>query len=190
MQTGEALFQRNKLTIEQIRSGFDAANQGASSGYAAAKGIERNSEFYVQMVFSKLNAYQKERVKSVSTENMEKASETVVLMPRLQKKEDKLFVSFKVGTGKMFVVKKLDEFCQQVRDGAMAKYGSNTQISHRMQDFTKDSRKWIRFIDQIVREEERFVDKIQNSGMYFSKKFNVGSSLELFGWRLDSFYEN
>lgn len=98
-----------------------------------------------------------------------KASETVVLMPRLQKKEDKLFVSFKVGTGKMFVVKKLDEFCQQVRDGAMAKYGSNTQISHRMQDFTKDSRKWIRFI---------------------SKKFNVGSSLELFGWRLDSFYEN
>lgn len=247
MQTGEALFQRNKLTIEQIRSGFDAASQGASSGYAAAKGIERNSEFYVQMVFSNkkitytrcncsecrkkswgwyaenskcqyvaalafyvrdylekgnfadatdmngntlLNAYQKERVKSVSTENMEKASENVVLMPRLQKKEDKLFVSFKVGTGKMFVVKKLDEFCQQVRDGAMAKYGSNTQISHRMQDFTKDSRKWIRFIDQIVREEERFVDKIQNSGMYFSKKFNVGSSLELFGWRLDSFYEN
>ena len=52
MQTGEALFQRNKLTIEQIRSGFDAASQGASSGYAAAKGIERNSEFYVQMVFS------------------------------------------------------------------------------------------------------------------------------------------
>ena len=247
MQTGEALFQRNKLTIEQIRSGFDAASQGASSGYAAAKGIERNSEFYVQMVFSNkkitytrcncsecrkkswgwyaenskcqyvaalafyvrdylekgnfadatdmngntlLNAYQKERVKSVSTENMEKASENVVLMPRLQKKEDKLFVSFKVGTGKMFVVKKLDEFCQQVRDGAMAKYGSNTQISHRMQDFTKDSRKWIRFIDQIVREEECFVDKIQNSGMYFSKKFNVGSSLELFGWRLDSFYEN
>lgn len=222
MQTGEALFQRNKLTIEQIRSGFDAASQGASSGYAAAKGIERNSEFYVQMVFSNkkitytrcncsecrkkswgryaenskcqyvaaLAFYVRDYLEKGNFADAKKASETVVLMPRLQKKEDKLFVSFKVGTGKMFVVKKLDEFCQQVRDGAMAKYGSNTQISHRMQDFTKDSRKWIRFIDQIVREEERFVDKIQNSGRYFSKKFNVGSSLELFGWRLDSFYEN
>ncbi len=32
-------------------------------------------------------------------------------------------------------------------------------------------------------------NKIEASGTYLPKKFNVGSSLELFGWRLDSFYE-
>lgn len=90
----------------------------------------------------------------------------------------------------MFVVKKLDDFCRQVRNGEIVQYGTSTQISHKTQDFTEESRKWIRYIDRIVREEEQFVDKIQNSGIYLPKKFNVGNSLDLFGWRLDSFYDN
>ncbi len=80
----------------------------------------------------------------------------------------------------MFVVKKLDDFCRQVRNGEIVQYGTSTQISHKTQDFTEESRKWIRYIDRIVREEEQFVDKIQNSGIYLPKKFNVGNSLDLF----------
>ena len=142
-----------------------------------------------------LGVYSKMRRKGKNTEQQEAgkaeaSAQTVSLVPRLTKKGEKLSVSFKVGTGKMFVVKKLDEFCQQVRDGETVKYGSSAQISHKMQDFTEKSRKWIRFIDQIVREEERLLTKIEESGYYLPKKFNVGNALELFGWRLDSFYEN
>lgn len=55
----------------------------------------------------------------------------------------------------MFVVKKLDDFCRQVRNGETVQYGTSTQISHKTQDFTEESRKWIRYIDRIVREEEQ-----------------------------------
>ena len=137
-----------------------------------------------------LNSYRRGQIKNSQKETPSLVSPSVTLVPRLTQNGNKLFVSFKVGTSKMFVVKKLDDFCRQVHNGETVQYGTNTQISHKMQDFTEKSRKWIRYIDQIVREEEQFVDKIQNSGIYLPKKFNVGSSLDLFGWRLDSFYDN
>ena len=136
-----------------------------------------------------LSIFQKGRARAIRAEQKEGQEPYVELIPRLTKKNDKLSVSFKVGTGKLFVVKKLNEFCMQVKEGAVVQYGSSTQISHRMQDFTEKSKKWISYIDQIVREENRFVGKIMESGIYLPKKFDVGGSLDLFGWRLDRFYE-
>ena len=137
-----------------------------------------------------LNSYRRGQLKNDQKETPAHVSAGVSLVPRLTQNDNKLSVSFKVGTSKMFVVKKLDDFCRQVRNGETVQYGTSTQISHKTQDFTEESRKWIRYIDRIVREEEQFVDKIQNSGIYLPKKFNVGNSLDLFGWRLDSFYDN
>ena len=137
-----------------------------------------------------LNSYRRGQLKNGQKETPAQVSPSVSLIPRLTQNDNKLSVSFKVGTSKMFVVKKLDDFCRQVRNGEIVQYGTSTQISHKTQDFTEESRKWIRYIDRIVREEEQFVDKIQNSGIYLPKKFNVGNSLDLFGWRLDSFYDN
>ena len=137
-----------------------------------------------------LNSYRRGQLKNDQKETPAQVSPSVSLIPRLTQNDNKLSVSFKVGTSKMFVVKKLDDFCRQVRNGETVQYGTSTQISHKTQDFTEESRKWIRYIDRIVREEEQFVDKIQNSGIYLPKKFNVGNSLDLFGWRLDSFYDN
>ena len=137
-----------------------------------------------------LNSYRRGQLKNDQKETPAHVSASVSLVPRLTQNDNKLSVSFKVGTSKMFVVKKLDDFCRQVRNGETVQYGTSTQISHKTQDFTEESRKWIRYIDRIVREEEQFVDKIQNSGIYLPKKFNVGNSLDLFGWRLDSFYDN
>lgn len=137
-----------------------------------------------------LNSYRRGQLKNDQKETPAQVSPSVSLVPRLTQNDNKLSVSFKVGTSKMFVVKKLDDFCRQVRNGETVQYGTSTQISHKTQDFTEESRKWIRYIDRIVREEEQFVDKIQNSGIYLPKKFNVGNSLDLFGWRLDSFYDN
>ena len=137
-----------------------------------------------------LSTYRKGQIKNTQKEQPAPSAPSVSLIPRLTQKDSQLSVSFKVGTDKLFVVKKLDDFCSQVHNGETVKYGTSTVISHKLQDFTEKSQKWIRFIDQIVREEARFVNKIEASGTYLPKKFNVGSSLELFGWRLDSFYEN
>ena len=100
-----------------------------------------------------LNSYRRGQLKNGQKETPAQISPSVSLVPRLTQNGNKLSVSFKVGTSKMFVVKKLDDFCHQVHNGKTVQYGTNTQISHKMQDFTEKSRKWIRYIDQIVREE-------------------------------------
>ncbi len=117
--------------------------------------------------------------------------ESLTLKPRLVKKDGTLTASFKVGTGRLFVIKQLDEFCANVRNCATATYGSNTQINHRRSNFTLESQKWLSFIERIVQEEEEFGQRMEdaaNSRYYYPRSVRVGSSLNLFGWRLDEFY--
>ncbi len=116
--------------------------------------------------------------------------ESLRLTPRLTRKSGKLSLSFKIGEKKLFVVKKLDEFCRNVKDSATEVYGSNTEINHSPENFTEEGRSWIHFISQIVREEEEFQQRLQESRYYYGyKKSGVGSELNLFGWRLDEFYK-
>ncbi len=114
---------------------------------------------------------------------------SLVLTPRLIKKDDRLTVSFKVGEKKLFVVKNLTAFCENVKNSATDTYGSSTQINHNPDHFTERGRGWIRFISRIVREEEEFLERLAESRYYYNGKTNVGGELNLFGWRLDEFYD-
>ncbi len=110
-------------------------------------------------------------------------------VPRLTKKNGELSVSFKIGENRLFVVKKLDEFCEDVKHSATSVYGTNTEICHDPERFTRQAQGWIRFINRIVREEENFQQRLRESRSYYGGvKESVGSSLALFGWRLDEFY--
>lgn len=110
-------------------------------------------------------------------------------VPRLTKKNGELSVSFKIGENRLFVVKKLDEFCEDVKHSATSVYGTNTEICHDPERFTRKAQEWIRFINRIVREEENFQQRLRESRNYYGGvKESVGGSLALFGWRLDEFY--
>ena len=115
--------------------------------------------------------------------------ESLQLRPRLLRKEGRLSLSFRVGSAKMFVIKNLQEFCQNVKDSATSTYGSNTQINHRLRNFNEQGRKWIRFIGQIVQEEAQFERRLWESQSWSRKAVGKSSALELYGWRLDRFYE-
>ncbi len=137
-----------------------------------------------------ISLYHKKRSNLITADGTTK-EESLKFMPRLIKKDDDLTVSFKVGEGKLFVVKKLDEFCNNVKESATATYGASTQINHSLSNFTEESKKWIRFASRIVREEEEFRNRMINSRNYYSYRVpGVGSDLNLFGWRLDEFYEH
>lgn len=139
---------------------------------------------------SLLSAYEEKRANLVMTDTAAK-TESLRLVPRLTRKNGKLSLSFKVGENKLFVIKKLDVFCENVRNSSMDTYGSNTQINHGIGNFTDKGRAWIRFMNRIVREEAEFQQRLMESRHYYgSVKESVGSSLNLFGWRLDEFYEN
>ncbi|MCD8364057.1 MAG: SNF2 family helicase [Lachnospiraceae bacterium] len=137
-----------------------------------------------------LNAYQARRANLLVADATTR-EESLTLQPRLIRKNGQLSVSFKVGTGRLFVVKQLDEFCANVRDAATATYGSSTQINHRRSNFTDEGQKWIRFIERIVQEEEEFGQRLEDatrSRYYYHRTERVGANLNLFGWRLDEFY--
>ena len=59
-----------------------------------------------------------------------------------------------MGENKLYVVKKLNEFCENVKNASTAVYGSSTNINHNIENFTEESRKWIHFINQVVRDED------------------------------------
>ena len=136
-----------------------------------------------------LGAFREKRANMVKGDGQTKA-ESLKLVPRLTRTEDGLSVSFRVGSNKLFVVKKLDEFCDHVKNSATAQYGSSTQINHSINNFTEDSRKWINYLKQIVREEEQFNQRLKESRYYYGQtRSGIGNSLDLFGWRLDQFYD-
>lgn len=111
------------------------------------------------------------------------------LEPRLIQKDKKLYVSFKTGAGRMFVVKNLEEFCEHVKNGEEAVYGSSTVLSHKRENFTEGSLPLLEFVNRIVQEEVRFADRMEDSWRFSGNRPSVGMLLELFGWRLDQFYE-
>ena len=114
------------------------------------------------------------------------ASDSLKLVPRLSRKADTLSLSFKVGAEKLYVIKQLGEFCRNVETSATDTYGTKTEINHDINNFEESSRKWISFISRIVGEEEMFLKKMAESRYYSGyQKSNIGSNLELFGWRLD-----
>ncbi|MCD8335895.1 MAG: SNF2 family helicase [Lachnospiraceae bacterium] len=137
-----------------------------------------------------MNSYRQKRTNLLVADKTAR-EQSLTLKPRLVKKNAQLTVSFKVGAGKLFVIKQLDEFCEHVRNAATAVYGSNTEINHRRSNFTGESLKWLRFIERIVQEEEEFGQRLEQavrSRYYYHISANVGGSLNLFGWRLDELY--
>ncbi len=111
------------------------------------------------------------------------------LEPRLIRSNGRLTLSFRIGESRMYVVKKLDEFCWNVKNSETAQYGTTMQINHNISNFTEKGRNWIRFINQIVREEQEFAQRMADSWRYYgSGGLGVGSFLNLYGWRLDEFY--
>lgn len=137
---------------------------------------------------SLIAAYQEKQI-SQAAADLQKEAQFLRLVPRLIKKNQTLSVSFKIGTNRLFVIKKLGEFCRNVKEAATDLYGTNTRINHNPENFTDQGRAWIRYINQVIREEEEFQQRVQESGRYYSyRKTSIGGELHLFGWRLDEFY--
>ena len=137
-----------------------------------------------------LAAFEKKRANMIMA-GVEAKAESLRLVPRLTRKNGELSLSFKVGENKLFVIKKLDVFCENVRNSATDTYGTSTEINHDLSNFTEESKPWIRFINRIVREESEFQQRLNESRYYYGReKSSVGGSLELFGWRLDELYES
>lgn len=154
--------------------------------YLAAHNIGDATDLNAQKLIS---FYQEKRANLIAVDTVGKEN-SLKLIPRLMKKGGKLSVSFKIGEKKLYIVKNLETFCKNVKESAIDVYGTNTQINHNLKNFTENGRGWFHFISRIVQEEEEFYQRLNETRGYYSyRKPGVGSELNLFGRRLDEFYE-
>ncbi len=112
--------------------------------------------------------------------------EDVHLEPRLESCGDSLKLSFRTGISKLFVVKNLTEFVQNIEEKQTQKYGKSTEIDFNIHRIHEDSKEYYYYVRKIVREEQR---RYENSEFFPYDKPEIGSSISLYGSRLDDFYE-
>lgn len=135
-----------------------------------------------------LTAFQEKRAKQVVAQtNAEE--ESLSLVPRVVCKGEELSLSFRIGAGKLYVVKDLIELCENIHNSETVIYGTGTKLNLHPDNFTKRGREWFRFINQVVQEEERLVQRMEELTWYSRKRLGKCSSLELYGWRLDQFFQ-
>lgn len=135
-----------------------------------------------------MNAYMEQRANSVVSDTIGR-QESLTLLPRIVQKDDELTVSFKVGEGKLFVIKDLFAFYENVQESKSAVYGSNTNINHNISNFTETGRRWIDFIGRITKEEAAFERRMIEANSYSRKAASRNGELALFGWRLDELFQ-
>lgn len=98
--------------------------------------------------------------------------------------------SFRVGSGKMFVIKDLDEFVRQTRRGETVLFGSSTHLKLDEALFTPHAKRYYDFIRETIsrQREHDFVENIL-CGHYFSQPQPFKQAIPLIGSLLDRFYE-
>ncbi len=135
-----------------------------------------------------MRAFSERRVNHILSDAVGKNG-SLTLMPRLCRRNGDLFVSFRVGEKKMFVVKDLFRFYEDVQESRSSTYGSSTEINHRLDNFTEESKDWIELIGRIVKEEQVFIRRLMEADGDYRRRASKNGEFALFGWRLDEFYE-
>lgn len=120
---------------------------------------------------------------------METGSEKLRLEVRLAVVRQGLEASFRIGNSKMYVIKNLGEFCENVRNCADETYGKATSFNHARSNFTEEAKLWIDFIIKAVKDDEQAVERLRQSGYYYESRRNSDKAIALYGWRLDAFFD-
>lgn len=110
------------------------------------------------------------------------------LVPKLSEKNGTLEASFRVGEGRLFVIKNLRTFCEQVKNEELVTFGSGTGLHLKNENFTEESGKYLDFIRRAVSTEE---EQLRRNGFWSPEraKGKKWTSIELYGELLDTFYD-
>ena len=111
------------------------------------------------------------------------------IRPRLFEKDNQLQASFKIEAQKSFVIKDLEEFYFAVQESADIQYGSSTLLNHDINNFTDKAQKWIAYIGKNISEERAIENVIEQQGGFVGRGSDKKNVINLFGARLDEFYD-
>ena len=113
----------------------------------------------------------------------------MILEPVLEREGEDLHVTFKAGTGKLYVVKSLTDFINTYENNATLLFGSKTEIDtakHRISDASENV---FEYVKKIVKEELNRTEHMRSSMRYYYNNEEIKNRIALYGEHLDQFYD-
>lgn len=111
------------------------------------------------------------------------------LQPRVIREYNGFQLGFRIGEGRMYVVKDLDELVASHEAGGVMEFGKNYSLSFAEQTFAEDALPWFRLIEERVGEVRRMNRMLREKHAYYMDSISAGGFLDLTGRTLDRFYE-
>lgn len=133
-----------------------------------------------------LGVYQQRYVKNSSNTSVSD-KQTLYLEPRFECLSGGLAVSFKVGTGKMYVIKDLTEFVGQMERGDTVAFGKTTRINFAGCRLEETSEKYYAFIKRQIKEQQQRMRR-NRTRSYYSMEEEIKGNIDLSGTGLDQIY--
>ena len=123
---------------------------------------------------------------------MEKTIETVKdisLTPRIILSGGRFELSFKIGSGKMYIIKNIDEMIRKRRDKDLLPLGKDNTLNFAIQDFRPQDMKYLDFMVERSSEVATWNEKMSRYATYNTPEVSLKGSIDLNGAPLDQFYD-
>ncbi len=111
----------------------------------------------------------------------------IYMEPRLEKKSDFYYASFKIGWDKMYIVRNLTELVELKESKAVLPLGTKSQLDFAVAEFTEQAKRYYDFIRKHVSIEQS--RNAINAYNYYADSEKIKGNIILYGERLDDFFE-
>ena len=113
--------------------------------------------------------------------------------PVLEIEEDrKMNVSFRIGSDKLYKIKKISEIVHCIHKEEEYQFGTKTVMKLSERCLEEDSLPWLHLMEATLEEEEQIQRRIERrQGYYYGsgRDVTLGSDIELYGGKMDQFFE-
>lgn len=108
------------------------------------------------------------------------------LEPRLEHTYHGLELSFKIGTKKLYVIKNLDEFVENVEGKQTQKFGSKSEINFGIHEISPEAESYYGFIKKVVKSERL---RTEAGDYYMGEDTRIRNKIPLYGERIDQLFD-
>ena len=129
------------------------------------------------------------KTRSKLPDNQDISERNVILEPSLEYDGGELKLGFKIGTDKLFVLRKLEDFVGTVETKGNWPLGKKSSIDFSFSEFTESSQTLFNFIKNVTTQVRRRNDYFADHFVYIDSHMTVKDRIPLYGEWLDTFFE-
>lgn len=168
-------YYNNRLCIHQLAAlllladYIDRYNPGDTTDAAVLTMLKEYQRQYRGQAFEKADA----RVRDLQ------------LVPRLERTAHGFELSFRTGVQRLFVVKNLDEFVENVEGKRTQTFGAKTEINYGIHEVCPEAADYYNFLKKLVRGEQLRMA----AESFYSDEGRLRNKIQLYGSRIDDLFE-